>query len=158
MSCLKRRDEAVVPNFPLASTPTKRAVSGINRLPVDVADVATTTHVLAYADTNTDNVTGRGNVGARGGTQSGVPACSAVGERVKTNCRVECSGSIVRQRSKTDARVVVGGVRKQKLPSVMLRSEYIPTAVLYTPVVRLSQFLIRRHRRNLLLQFLFKAG
>ena len=95
MSCLKRRDEAVVPNFPLASTPTKRAVSGINRLPVDVADVATTTHVLAYADTNTDNVTGRGNVGARGGTQSGVPACSAVGERVKTNCRVECSGSIV---------------------------------------------------------------
>jgi hypothetical protein len=76
---------------------------GMNRLPVDAADVATTTHVLAYADTNTDNVTNRGNVGARGGTQSGVPACSAVGERVKTNCRVECSGSIVRQRSKTDA-------------------------------------------------------
>jgi hypothetical protein len=29
----------------------------MNRLPVDVADVATTTPVLAYADTNTDNVT-----------------------------------------------------------------------------------------------------
>jgi hypothetical protein len=40
----------------------------------------------------------------------------------------------------------------------MLRSEYIPTAVLYTPVVRLSLFLIPRHRRNLLLQFLFKEG
>ena len=40
MSCLKRREETVVPSFPLAVDEHGQVVGGVNRLAKDTGDVA----------------------------------------------------------------------------------------------------------------------
>ncbi len=87
----------------------------------DIADIAAVIHVRTCG-TNTDNVIGGGDV---------VTGVRAQG-RVTVACGVVGEGAL----AGAPAPMAV-----LKLPEVTLRSEYIPTPVLYMPVVRLKRAL-----------------
>ena len=80
ISCLKRRDEATVPNFPVESTPTAVTVAGSMVGPVDVADKAAVVHVRTHdVLADDDNVIRRGDVAAGSLAQADVVAAGGVG-------------------------------------------------------------------------------